>query len=55
LVKKVSTDGFLNIGSQFFPGIALCKDVVTQTFGDESTIFFLVYTEDDFHALNSGR
>jgi len=54
LVKKVSTDGFLNIGSQFFPGIALCKDVVTQTFGDESTIFFLVYAEDDFHALNSG-
>jgi hypothetical protein len=54
LVKKVSADGFLYISAQFFPGIALCKDVVAEALSYESTIFFLVYAEDDFHRLNSG-
>jgi hypothetical protein len=54
LIKKVCVDCFLYVGAKFFPSIALRKNVLAETFGDESTIFFLVYAEDDFHALNSG-
>jgi hypothetical protein len=55
LVKKVGVDCFLYVGAKFFPSIALRKNVLAETFGDESTVFFLVYTEDDLHAENSCR
>jgi hypothetical protein len=55
LVKKVSADSFLDVGAQFVPSFTLCEDIVAETFSDESSVLFLVYAEDDFHALNFGR
>jgi hypothetical protein len=54
LVKKVSADGFLDVSAQFVPSVTLCEDIVAETFSDEPSILFLVYAEDDFHALNFG-
>jgi hypothetical protein len=45
LVKKISADGFLDVGSQFVSSITLCKDVVAETLSHESSILFLVHAE----------